>query len=71
MHGDHLGSVAVTSSSNGTLVSSQEFDLWGKVRSGGLSQTKLNYAGQRLDDTALLYYHSRYIVARTCPITVK
>jgi RHS repeat-associated protein len=37
----------------------QEYDPWGKVRSGGISQTSTNYAGQRLDGTGLLYYHAR------------
>ncbi len=30
------------------------------MRSGGVSQTSLNYTGQRLDATGLLYYHARY-----------
>ena len=38
----------------------QAFDPWGKVRRGGISQTSLNYTGQRLDGTGLLYYHARY-----------
>jgi RHS repeat-associated protein len=29
------------------------------VRSGGISQTSLNYTGQRLDGTGLVYYHAR------------
>ena len=47
-------------SSSGVAVSQQEFDPWGKVRSGYVPQTRLNYTGQRLDDTGLLYYHARY-----------
>jgi RHS repeat-associated protein len=39
---------------------SQEHNPWGKVRSGGIAQTTLNYTGQRLDGTGLLYYHARY-----------
>ncbi|HVF98953.1 MAG TPA: RHS repeat-associated core domain-containing protein [Chloroflexia bacterium] len=38
----------------------QQFHPWGKVRSGGISVTDLNYTGQRKDDTGLLYYHARY-----------
>jgi len=59
LHGDHLGSLSVASnaSAQGTP---QTFDPWGKRRSGGISQTSLNYTGQRLDDTGLLYYHARY-----------
>jgi RHS repeat-associated protein len=59
VHGDHLGSVSVATTSGG-LLSQQAFAPWGKVRSGGISQTTLNYTGQRLDGTGLLYYHARY-----------
>ena len=30
------------------------------MRAGGTSQTTLNYTGQRLDDTGLLFYNARY-----------
>jgi len=60
LHGDHLGSVALTTDSSGNLVSSQEFKPWGEVRSGGVSQTTINYTGQKLDSTGLLYYNARY-----------
>ncbi|MCS7003683.1 MAG: RHS repeat-associated core domain-containing protein, partial [Dehalococcoidia bacterium] len=30
------------------------------MRAGGVEQTALNYTGQRLDATGLLYYHARY-----------
>lgn len=30
------------------------------MRSGGIGATSLNYTGQRLDATGLLYYHARY-----------
>jgi hypothetical protein len=41
LHGDHLGSVSLVTNgpSGGALVSQQEFDPWGKVRSGGVGQT--------------------------------
>ena len=42
------------------MVSQQEYDPWGKVRTGGIGQTTLNYTGQRLDGTGLVYYHARY-----------
>lgn len=58
-HADHLGSISVASSSSGASLSSQEFDPWGKVRSGGVGQTKRNYTGQKLDDTGLLFYNAR------------
>ncbi|HEU4323529.1 MAG TPA: RHS repeat-associated core domain-containing protein [Roseiflexaceae bacterium] len=59
-HGDHLGSVSLVTNSSKAMVSQQEFDAWGKVRSGGVSQTSVNYTGQRLDGTGLLYYNARY-----------
>ena len=31
----------------------------GAVRGSGIAQTTLNYTGQRLDGTGLLYYHAR------------
>ena len=34
--------------------------IWGQVRSGGGSGTTLNYTGQRLDSTGLLFYNARY-----------
>jgi RHS repeat-associated protein len=60
LHTDHLGSVSVATGASGQVVSQQEYDPWGKVRSGGIAQTTLNYTGQRLDGTGLLYYHARY-----------
>jgi RHS repeat-associated protein len=37
------------------------FDPWGKVRSGTLTTTTtLNYTGQKLDATGLLFYNARY-----------
>jgi len=60
LHGDHLGSVSLATDSTGNKVSEQEFDPWGGVRSGGVSQTTHNYTGQQLDSTGLLYYHARY-----------
>ncbi len=60
IHGDHLGSASLaTNGTTGALVSQQEFDSWGKVRSGGVGQTTINYTGQKLDGTGLLYYHAR------------
>jgi RHS repeat-associated protein len=61
LHGDHLGSVTAATNASGGVASRQEFDPWGAVRAGGgVSQTSLNYTGQRKDDTGLLYYHARY-----------
>jgi RHS repeat-associated protein len=60
LHGDHLGSVGLATTTGGAIASQQEFDPWGTVRSGGIAQTSLNFTGQRLDATGLLYYHARY-----------
>jgi RHS repeat-associated protein len=60
LHSDHLGSVSMVTDQGGNVASQQQYDPWGKVRSGGVTQTKLNYTGQRKDDTGLLYSHARY-----------
>jgi hypothetical protein len=60
LHGDHLGSVALATTSAGALASQQDFDPWGQVRTGGIGATSINYTGQRLDGTGLLYYHAHY-----------
>jgi RHS repeat-associated protein len=60
LHGDHLGSISVATSSTGAVVSKQEYTPWGAVRSGGVGQTTLNYTGQRRDGTGLLFYGARY-----------
>jgi RHS repeat-associated protein len=59
IQGDHLGSVSVVTTYQG-VATTQEFDPWGKVRTGGISQTKRNFTGQILDDTGLLFYNARY-----------
>ena len=59
LHGDMLGSISVALQ-NGAVVSKQNFDPWGKVRTGGITQTTFNYTQQKRDDTGLLYYHARY-----------
>jgi RHS repeat-associated protein len=58
-HNDHLGSTSVATNQAATVASQQEYDPWGKVRSGGIGQTTINFTGQRLDGTGLLYYHAR------------
>jgi RHS repeat-associated protein len=56
---DHLGSAGVSMSSAGAVAQMQEYDPWGKVRTGGITATDINFTGQRLDATGLLYYHAR------------
>jgi RHS repeat-associated protein len=60
LHGDHLGSVSVATNMAGAIASQQEYMPWGTRRNGSIPQTTLNYTGQRLDGTGLLYYHARY-----------
>ncbi|NJN16641.1 MAG: hypothetical protein HC822_10390 [Oscillochloris sp.] len=65
LHGDHLGSVSVATSSSG-VATQQEYDPWGQIRPNAagtphpISQTRRNYTGQIRDDTGLLYYNARY-----------
>ena len=60
LHADHLGSVSATTNAQGQPVEHQLYDPWGRIRAGELTQTTLDYTGQRRDDTGLLYYHARY-----------
>jgi RHS repeat-associated protein len=55
-----LGSVSIATDSTGGVISYQKFDPWGKVREGGIGETTLNYTGQKLDGTGLLFYNARY-----------
>jgi RHS repeat-associated protein len=60
LHTDQLGSVGATTDANGAVLGRQRFDPWGKVLDGGnVSQTKINYTGQKLDTTGLLNYNAR------------
>ena len=60
LHGDHLGSISVTSNAAGVGSAPQQFDPWGKVRGGTITATSRNFTGQQLDDTGLLFYNARY-----------
>jgi len=53
-----LGSASLTTNNSGAAGAAQEYDPWGKVRSGGISQTKCTYTGQYLDETGLLFYNA-------------
>ena len=59
--GDHLGSVGVVTDANsGQVVSRQDYTPWGEARGGDITQTTLDFTGQRRDGTGLLYYGARY-----------
>lgn len=62
LYNDHLGSASLAIDQNGNVVSQQQFDPWGNLRSGSgtISQTDVNYTGQVKDGSGLLYYHARY-----------
>jgi RHS repeat-associated protein len=59
LHGDHLGSMTWAFNASGVQVGGQEYGPWGQVRAGSVP-TSVNYTGQRLDSSGLLYYHARY-----------
>lgn len=46
LHSDHLGSATVTTYGGTSGADRVNYDGWGKVRSGNLPQTTLNYTGQ-------------------------
>jgi RHS repeat-associated protein len=60
IHPDHLGGSLITTNSSAAVVESLVYHPWGNVGSGGITQTSLNFTGQRLDGTGLLYYNARY-----------
>jgi len=62
LHGDHLGSVSLTTDQSGAVVSKQHYYPFGEVFDPeGPSPTDFGFTGQRLDDsTGLMYYKARY-----------
>ncbi len=61
LHGDQLGSIALTTGASGNVISRQAYKPFGEVRyTFNNSPTKLDYTSQRKDETGLLYYHARY-----------
>ncbi|MCB9148594.1 MAG: hypothetical protein H6641_07515 [Caldilineaceae bacterium] len=65
LHGDHLGSTALTTTGSGTGVS-QTYCAYGKTRSGTTCAsgnslaTDRQFTGQQYDVTGLHYYNARY-----------
>jgi RHS repeat-associated protein len=56
--GDHLGSTAVTASSDGALYSEIRYTAFGEVRySDGTTLTDYQYTGQRLEEIMGIYYY--------------
>ena len=60
LHGDHLGSVSVVTDNDRRVLSRQDYTPWGEARGGDITQTTLDFTGQRKDGTGLLYYGARY-----------
>ena len=60
LHTDHLGSVAAVTDSAGVYSTNQSYFAYGKKRAGGTLPTTINYTGQRLDGSGLVYMNARY-----------
>jgi len=62
LHGDHLGSTSVASTSSGALASRQTYYAFGAPRtSEGTLPTDYTYTGQKFDNSSnLMYYNARY-----------
>lgn len=61
LHTDPLGSVAVATDESGTVLARQRYLPFGGLREvTGPLPTALNFMGQRLEATGLLYYNARY-----------
>jgi hypothetical protein len=59
LHGDHLGSIVLSSKTDGSYAV-QEYMPWGTTRGIVQTDTKLSFTGQKKDDTGLLFYNARY-----------
>jgi len=60
LHTDHLGGVAAVTTSAGVYSTNQSYFAYGKKRAGGTLPTTINYTGQRLDGSGLIYMNARY-----------
>jgi len=60
LHTDHLGGVAAVTTSAGAYSTNQSYFAYGKKRAGGTLPTTINYTGQRLDGSGLVYMNARY-----------
>jgi RHS repeat-associated protein len=60
IHPDHLGGSFITTTGSAAISESLVYNPWGQTISAGITQTSLNFTGQRLDGTGLLYYNARY-----------
>ncbi len=65
LHGDHLGSVSVVTDTVRRVLARQDYTPWGEARGGDITQTTLDFTGQRKDGTGLLYYGARYYDPQT------
>lgn len=60
LHGDHLGSTVLETSSSGTITTDQKYYAYGKQRDSGPVSTDHQFTGQKQDGTGLMYYQARY-----------
>jgi RHS repeat-associated protein len=61
LHGDHLGSVSLTTDSAGTVVAERRYLPYGQVRwSSRAAMTDFGFTGQRNDSFGLMDYKARY-----------
>jgi len=62
LHGDHLGSVSLTTDGSGAAVARQLYRAWGAARwVSGTLPTDLGYTGQRgQPELGLVFMHARY-----------
>jgi len=66
LHGDHLGSVSLTTDGSGAVVARQLYRAWGAARwVSGTLPTDLGYTGQRgQPELGLVFMHARYYEVR-------
>ena len=60
LHSDHLGSTALATKTDGTMLNLQAYTAYGSNRGGGTIPTDNRFTGQKLDTSGLMYYNARY-----------
>ncbi len=60
LHGNHLGSTVLETSTSGVEVNNERYFAYGEQRGLGQVNTENQYTDQKRDDTGLYYYGARY-----------
>ncbi len=60
LHGNHLGSIVLETSTSGVEVNDERYFAYGEQRGLGQVNTENQYTDQKRDDTGLYYYGARY-----------